>query len=394
VRVLVLSSVFPNTLRPSFGIFVRERSRRIATHCAVEVVAPVAWFPFNRLIRGRARSDVPYQEVDGELPVHHPRVFSLPAIGKSLDGLFYFFSVFFFVRRLRRRFPFDVIDVHFAYPDGIAAVLLGKAFSCPVVLTMRGNEIEAERFVLRRWQMGLAARRARVVVVGAGLRDLAARLGAPQARVIPNGVDVSVFRPSDRRTARRALGLPQACRILVSVAAFVPRKGHEQILDLLPGLRRAIPALLYVAVGNPGGGESRLRCIEERVRREGLGDCVRLAVARPHGEIALWLAAADAFCLATEREGSSNAILEALACGLPVVTTDIPANREVIREGENGFLVPYFDAAAFSAAILRALEGDWDRRAIARSVGRTWEDVAGEAVEELRAAVAASPSGA
>jgi glycosyltransferase involved in cell wall biosynthesis len=144
---------------------------------------------------------------------------------------------------------------------------------------------------------------------------------------------------------------------------------------------------MYVAVGNPGGGESRLRRIERRVRRDGLQDCARLAVARPHDEVAMWLAAADVFCLATSREGSPNAVLEALACGVPVVTTDIPGNRAIICDGENGFLVPYFNATAFRDALLCALDRDWDRAAIARSMTRSWEQVGAEAAQELRLAV-------
>lgn len=392
MRVLVLSTVFPNASQPAYGVFVRARARQVARHCAVEVVAPVPWFPFNRLIRGRQRADVALQEVDAQFDVHHPRVFSLPAIGKSLDALFYFSSIFLFVRRLRRRFPFDLIDAHFTYPDGVAAVLLGKALGCPVVLTMRGNEITVMHTRWRRRQMRFALRRARTIAVSEWLRELAADLGVPRerVRVIPNGVDRSIFHPRDRHAARDALGLPRDRPIVVSVGGFVADKGHELVLDLLPALRRVHPGLIYVAVGNPGGGESRLRSIERRIAAEGLNDCVRLAVARPHDEIAQWLAAADAFCLATAREGCSNAILEALACGVPVVTTRVGGNADLIRDGVNGFLVPYFDASAFAEAILAALSRPWDRQAIAQQAARSWEDVGDEVMEELLAAVRSS----
>lgn len=389
MRVLVLSSIYPNAAQPTHGVFVRQRVRTVAAHCSVEVVAPIPWFPFNRLIRGRARSEAPGRESDGAIRVHHPRVFSLPAIGKSLDALFYFLSIAPFIRRLRRQAPFEVIDAHFAYPDGVAAVLLGLALSRPVMLTVRGNEVVWERFFWRRLQMRFALRRARVVAVSPHLRDLALRLGASHVRTIPNGIDPSLFHPRERHVAREALGLPLGRPLLVSVGGFVADKGHELILDLLPRLRRTIPSLLYVAVGNTGGGESRLTHIRDRVRREGLDDHVRLAVDRPHDEIGLWLAAADVFCLATSREGCPNAVLEALACGIPVVTTDIPGNRVIVREGENGHLVPYFDAPAFSDAIVAAFERPWDRTAIHRTMTRTWEQVGVEAVRELREALGA-----
>ncbi len=387
MRVLVLSTVYPNASQPAFGVFVRQRVRAMASHCEAEVVAPVPWFPFNRIVRGEERSNIPRDEVDGKLRVHHPRVLSIPAVGKSLDAFFYFLSILLFLRRLRRRFVFDVIDAHFTYPDGVAAVLLSKVLGCPVMLTVRGNEVDWQDFRLHRWQMRFALRRAHVVAVSRTMRDLALRLGARHVRVIANGIDTKLFFRRDRDTARDALGLARDRRIIVSVGGFVAVKGHELVLALLPELRQTQPSVLYVAVGNPAGGESRLRQIQKRVRHDGLGDCVRLAIARPHDEIGIWLGAADVFCLATRREGCPNAILEALACGLPVVTTDIPANREIIHDGENGFLVPYFDGAAFRAALERALARDWDRAAISSTVKRTWEDVGAEAAEELRAAV-------
>jgi glycosyltransferase involved in cell wall biosynthesis len=377
VRVLLLSTVFPNATQPALGVFVRTRACEIARRCAVQVVAPVPWFPFNRVIRGRHRADVPLHEAHRDFDVHHPRVFSLPAVGKSLDAFFYFASILPFLRRLRRSFPFDVIDSHFAYPDGVAAVLLGKVLRCPVALTMRGNEVTVEHTQLRRRQMAFALRHARTAAVSEPLRDLAVRLGATRerVRVIPNGVDQSLFHRRDQNAARAALGLPIDGPIVVSVGTFVADKGHELIIDLLPALRRVHPELLYVAVGNPGGGDSRLRAIERRIGEEQLADCVRLAVGRPHDEIPLWLAAADVFCLATAREGCSNSILEALACGLPVVATRVGGNGDLVRDGVDGFLVSYFDAAAFKEAILAALSRRWDRDAIARSRTRSWKDV-------------------
>jgi len=373
MRVLLLSTVFPNSSQPEFGVFVRERARRVAAHCQIEVVAPVPWFPLNRLVRGAAAL-APRRERDGDLEVHHPRVLSIPAIGKFLDGLFYFASILNYARRLRRRFPFEVIDAHFAYPDGVAAVLLGKALGCPVVLTLRGNEVETVGFALRRGQIRQARRRARLITVSESLRDLAATLGVPpqRVRVIPNGVDVARFHRADKQAARAALGLPLDRPILVSIGALVPRKGHERIIGLVPDLRRRYPALLYVAIGGRGGSDSRLHAIEQRIRSEGLDDAVHIVGSQPHDKIPLWLAAADVFCLATSREGCPNSVIEALACGTPVVVTNVGGVAEIVRDGDDGFLVPYFDGAAFARAIAAALERDWDRDGIARrTAGRS-----------------------
>ena len=107
MRVLVLSSVFPNPQQPVFGVFIRQRIRRVARRCDVEVVvAPVPWFPLNRLIRGARWSGIPAREAEAGLPpVHHPRVFCIPRYLKYLDGLLYAASLVPFLVRLRRRFP-------------------------------------------------------------------------------------------------------------------------------------------------------------------------------------------------------------------------------------------------------------------------------------------------
>lgn len=397
MRVLVLTRVYPNGARPTYGVFVRERVRRIAQRCALQVVAPIARFPGDAALGRGRRQSVPGREWQGNVLVHHPVVLSIPVVAKSLDALFYCLSLLPFLRRLRREFAFDMIDAHFGYPDGVAALLLGGWLRCPVTVTLRGNEVLLVRSRLRRWQLQLALRRAsRVIAVSHALGALASRLGAPAERicVIPNGIDPHTFRRGDRNAARTRLGLPADRAIVVSVGAFTAVKGHERTLASLPHVIALQPRLLYVAIGNSGAPHSRIPAIRRLVRRLGLTDNVLLREARPHEEIPAWLQAADVFCLATAGEGHSNALCEALACGLPIVTTQLDGNREMVRDGVNGYLVPFFDAAAFAAAIARALERAWDRDAIAaQAAARTWEQVADEVMHAFRGALADTQPG-
>lgn len=391
MRVLVLSSVFPNPKQPTFGTFVRERVERIAARCETVVVAPVPWFPMNRVFRGESRCGIPRREAQDGLVVHHPRAFSVPGVFKALDGIFYFLSVLPTVARIRRRFRFDLIDAHFAYPDGMAAWLLGRVFRCPVTVTLRGTIVPLSRFRLRRVQIvrTLASVQG-VFAVSESLRAAAVSLGIPAARirVIPNGVDTALFTPRARSEARGQLGLPEEGPVLLSVGALSPRKGHQRVLEVLPRLVASHPKLVYVVVGAAGVEGDTGPLLERLVAELGLREHVRLAGARPHEEIARWLAAADLFCLATSNEGRANVILEALACGVPVVTTDVGGNREVIRDGAEGFLVPLGDADALASALLRALETGWDRAAIAsRGAARTWDRTVEDVLGEFRALV-------
>jgi glycosyltransferase involved in cell wall biosynthesis len=395
LRVLVLSTLYPDTARPNFGVFVRERVLQLATHAEVVVVAPVPWVPFNRWIRKLPARNMPRARREDGVLVHRPRFLSPPAIGKSLDPLLYFASLLPFLRALRRGFPFDVIDAEFGYPDGVAAARFGQVFRCPVFITMRGDEARRAKRTLDRLQLAAAYRRARVLAVSESLRQLAARFGLDPARVrlLRNGVDATRFRPSDRAAARDRLGLPAERPILLSVGWLSDNKGQHRVLEALPAILGDVPHLLYVAVGEADRDADRRR-IERLVRQHRLEGHVALVGARPHAEVPTWLAAADLLCMATDREGCSNAVLEALACGVPVVTTRVGGNAELVRDGENGFLVPCWDAREFGVAVRRALAAAWDREAIARAArGRSWQAVGAElaaVMREARAEQAAS----
>ena len=392
MRVLVLSSVYPSASRPAFGVFVRERVRHLAARCEVCVVAPIAWFPGNRWIRGQAVAATPQAEMQDGITVYHPRFPCVPTIGKALDGVLYFLRLLPFCLWLRRRFPFDVIDAHFTYPDGFAGVLLGKAFARPTVVTLRGShDIHHAAYALRRvqirWTLKAAAR---VVAVSAALREFAGELGIDpkSVRVVPNGVDPSRFRPTDRGEARRRLGLPHDRTILLAVGNLTEGKGHHRLVELLPGLLTQRSDLLLVVVGaDPTGRYGRW--LETLTRERGLGDHVRLVGSRPHDEVPVWMAAADLFCLATRSEGWCNALLEALACGLPVVTTRVGGNAEVVRHDTDGFLVPFWSEAEFASAVLRALGRPWNREEIvARASAMGWSRPADQTMEEFRLALA------
>jgi glycosyltransferase involved in cell wall biosynthesis len=180
--------------------------------------------------------------------------------------------------------------------------------------------------------------------------------------------------------------------ILLSVGGLVEGKGHHRVIESLPSILARHPDVLHVIVGDdPGGGRYR-RELETLARRHGVTDAVRFAGPRPHDEIPLWLAAADLFCLATRSEGWCNAITEAVASGLPVITTRVGGNAEIVQDGLDGFLVPFWDRERFVSAVLDALDRPWDRAAMARRAGgRGWDGTALAVMEEFRRAL--SPAG-
>ncbi len=367
--LIVFSSLFPSAARPGAGLFIRERMFRVARHRSLVVVSPQPWFPGQalvRLFRPGYRPMAPYREMQQGVAVYHPRFLAIPGLLRRLDGA----SMALFSYPLLRRLKADgarLLDAHFAYPDGEAASRLGRWLRLPVTITLRGTEVPHSRDPALRVRMMQALKSAaRVFAVSDSLRRLALQLGvAPdRSEVVGNGVDVELFQPVDRAEARRRLGLPDDAKVLISVGGLVERKGMHRVVDCLPGLLATHPTLHYLIVGS-GGPEGDMRPeLEAQVGRLGLGGRVHFLGALPPAELKWPLSAADVFALATRNEGWANVFLEAMACGLPVVATDVGGNAEVVCRPELGSIVPFGDAAALERALAAALDRPWDRAAI------------------------------
>ncbi len=369
IELVVFSALFPSAVRPGAGLFIRERMFRVARHHALAVVSPQPWFPGQGLIRRWRpgyRPQAPAMEIQHGIRVYHPRYFAVPGVLRRFDGWSMAWASHALLRRLKAEGA-RLIDAHFAYPDGEAAVRLGRWLGLPVSVTLRGTEVPHSRNPALRPRLARTlGAAARIFTVSDSLRRLALELGADTARteVVGNGVDIVRFHPVDRVAARRALGLPLDAQVLISVGALVERKGMHRVIDCLPALVERHPRLHYVIVGGASPeGDNRAE-LDAQVARLGLAGRVHFLGALPPGELKTPLSAADVFVLATRNEGWANVFLEAMACGLPVVTTDVGGNAEVVCRAELGSIVPFGDAAALRHALDAALDTPWDRSAI------------------------------
>lgn len=383
VRLLVFSTVFPSSAQPHHGVFVRERMRGLPPEVEVQVVAPTPWFPFVSGLRPGFRPVVAREEVQDGVRVLHPRYLSVPGILKCLDGVFLFLSTLPALLRLRKTFRFDAIDSHFIYPEGLAAVLHGRVFRVPVLITLRGMLPLLVRYRLRRPQLRFALKRAaRLIAVSESLKQDAAALGVDRARVIENGIDPGLFRPIDRVEARRSLGLAEDGPLLVSVGTLAPRKGFHLVMEAMAGLRPDLRFAIVGGAGAEGAMEPELRSLAARL---GLQDRVIFAGPRGRSELAAWYSAADLFVLASGHEGCPNVVIEAIACGTPVVATPVGNVPELV---EGVGIVAERQVPALAAAIGEALSREWDRDAIrARIESRTWAAVGREVMEEVQGAM-------
>jgi glycosyltransferase involved in cell wall biosynthesis len=338
MKLLTFSTLFPNSQQPNHGLFVETRLRYLVASGEVQsrVVAPVPWFPaasgrFGQYARYAA---VPEKELRYGLEVEHPRYLALPKIGMNVAPLLMARAVRPTIGRiLDEGYDFDAIDAHYFYPDGVAAVMLGKYFNKPVVVTARGSDINLlPRYRVPRKFILWAAENARAVItVCSYLKDEMVGLGVRPDRVTPlrNGVDLQRFSLLDKEAARAALGLDGFT--LLSVGQLVPHKGHDVAI-------RALPMLPDVTLLIAGSGPDRQR-LETLAQQLGVTGRVRLVGPVPQTELRNYYNAADALVLASEREGWANVLLESMACGTPVVASAVCGTPEVVTAPEAGRLM-------------------------------------------------------
>ena len=341
MKILTFSTLYPNAARPHHGVFVETRLRKLLQTGKVRatVLAPVPWFPARHALFGKyaLHARTPEVEVRNGVEVLHPRYPTVPKFGMTIAPLLLYRRTLPVLERLLRREPFDLIDAHYFYPDGVAAVMLGRRLKKPVVVTARGTDINliAQYALPRRMIRWAANNAAGVIAVSQALKEKLVGLGAVRERiqVLRNGVDLEFFRPAERK------GAPGNRRkVLLSVGNLLEFKGHGIAIEAL----RSLPDCELIIAGS-GPDQAMFEAV---ARRLGVFERVRFAGALPQELLREQYAAADALILASSREGWPNVLLEAMACGTPVVACRVGGTPEIVTAPEAGVLLPERSAPA------------------------------------------------
>jgi teichuronic acid biosynthesis glycosyltransferase TuaC len=372
LSILTVTTLYPNPVNPSHGTFVATRLQKLAASGEVEaeVLAPVPWVPSWSPYSPAGRLNlVPRFRMHNGLRVHHPRYFVVPKIGMTVTPYTLFWTLKSALQKLLaagRRF--DLIDAHYFYPDGVAAVRLAKEFGIPVVVTARGTDLNLipEYRIPRRMICQAAAHADGLITVCQALKDRLVELGTAPGKVVVlrNGVDLQLFRPMDRQGARARLGLTR--RTLGSVGWLVERKGHHHAIRAL----RALPNTDLLIVGD---GPERAS-LERLAVKEGVSERVRFLGRIEQRQLPEIYNAVDALVLASSREGWANVLLEAMACGTPVVASAVWGTPEVVAAPEAGVLMKSLDAQGVIDGVTRLFGTNPERSATRRyAEGFSWD---------------------
>ena len=355
IRTLLFSTLYPSSVRPNHGIFVETRLRHLLTSGEVEthVIAPVPWFPFKHKRFGEyaKHAAVPAHEVRNGIRVEHPRYLLLPKIGMNSAPFSLARAGLTAANRLiAEGYDFDLIDAHYFYPDGVAATIMGKALNKPVVITARGTDINLipQYDKPRKLILQAAEDCAAIITVSAALKNAIVGFGgtAQKITVLRNGVDLDLFKPMERSEARARFGVSRFA--IASVGNLVPNKGHQHAIGALTLLPDA-----ELLIAGQGAYKKELKALADRI---GVADRVKFLGLLPQDELRWLYSAADALVLASEREGWPNVLLEAMACGTPVIASNVGGIPEMVASSAAGVLLQASDhfGIAQAATDLRA----------------------------------------
>ena len=384
MRLLIVTSQFPIAGEPNRGRPIHQTVRELSKLADVRVLSPVARYP--RWARPRSylfRASDPAHTLP-DCDVRYVEYPALPLLTRPFNG-------WLCARTLHaplREFAPDVVLSYWLYPDAFGAMHAARRAGLPLVVGARGSDLRVRDAVSRRLTRPVLHAAGRILVVSEDLGRVAARdYDADPARIraIPNGCDATIFHPRDGNEARAALGIDADAELVVYVGRLVPEKGLRELLDAMATLAPQRPKLQLALVGEgPMRAELDAKVAADSTLR------VHLPGAQGPHEVARWMAASDLVTLPSYSEGHPNVLVEALACGRPVVATPVGGIPEVV-DADCGLLVAARDPIALAAGLRDALERQWDDGALSRRFSRGWDAVAADTLRACEEALAEAP---
>ena len=355
LKVLVLSHMYPNPVNRHAGVFVHNQCKALI-HAGIEirVVSPIPSFPFYYKWNG-------YQKMPKKTEMEGISVQYVPT--RMFPGGFFFSTYGYFyqqalqpvLKELYKEFPFDLIHCHTIFPDGNAGIRLKKHFQVPVLSTIHGSDLllypKRSKGVYKQTLLALQESD-QIITVSQRLQNEAETIWEnARIQTIYNGFDPEQFQPGDQIEARRKLNLPLEKKICLFVGNLYPVKGLFDLFQAFSKLAEQTDQVQLVIVGD---GKLKVP-LQKEASKLGLQSAISFMGRRSYDEIPSWLQSADVVVLSSLSEGMPSILLESMACGKPMVATDVGGIAEILKDGETGRLVPARNPTKLAEALIELL---------------------------------------
>jgi glycosyltransferase involved in cell wall biosynthesis len=383
LKIAVITRYFPNSAEPWQGRSAYQILRVLARKADVRVFFPNAKYPLWLKPRSRTYDYIDPSYSPPDVNVSYYDYPALPLLSRPFNGSMATRALLPDVRR----FAPDIIHSFFLYPEGYAALQIGKALSIPVVAKGLGSDINRYRdFISASHTRRLVREVDFLFTVSDDLRRKAIKMGAHPERShsLLNGCDVSIFHVRDRLEARQKLRLDPASEVVLYIGRMDVKKGLLELVEAAASLHSQRPNLQVYMVGE---GPDRPQ-IESAIQARDAASYIHALPACGFDDVAVWIASADLVTLPSYMEGCPNVVLEALASGRPVVATNVGGIPEIMSE-DCGCLVPPRDPVALAKALASVLDRTWDAEAISKNQGRSWDAVTAELLAVFESLVSA-----
>ena len=384
MNILVLTTLYPNNIQHRHGIFIENRVKELIKRypeAKVKVIAPVPYFPaFLPSETYKKYSKVKAKEIRANIEIFHPKYLVIPKIGMNITPYFLYKTCLASIADIQADgFEIDIIDSHYFYPDGVVASWVGEKLNIPVMVTARGSDINLipqNRIAKKRIIKALNTIQTSAAVSQA-LADEMVKL-APSAKkpiVLRNGVDLDLFHP-DAIKPNLPFKVENDEKLILSVGNLVELKGHHLVIEALASLDNV--KLIII-----GEGEERAN-LQKLVAELSLTERVHFTGNIMQAELPGFYAVADALVLASSREGMPNVLLECLACGTPVVATDVGGCSEVINQDSVGVLLSARNVINIVSGLSCVIKRNISTAKVRVEAGNfSWQNTSQQQYEEL-----------
>ncbi|MFH1460567.1 MAG: glycosyltransferase family 4 protein [Candidatus Omnitrophota bacterium] len=381
MNILLVSHMFPNNVNPGYGVFVKEQAKFVAKKTDLQVMAPLPFFPLAVLFsKYKSFNKIRKAEIIDGLKVTHPQYFFIPKVLKFLDAWFYSLSLNRNLRNLIRKEKIQILHFHWGYPDAIALLRLAKKTGLKTVLTIHGNESICyfENSLRKKIVQKYLKKFDYLIVVSNDLKNkIIQYYDVPKTKitVMPNGINTENFYSIDKNEARHMCGIDHKKQIILTVCRLSHEKGIEYLFQAIQKIKEINVELL---IAGDGPLKEKLLVLARQLK---ISDKIKFLGTIVHEEIYKFYNAADIFCLPSLWEGCPCTIIEAMACGTPVVATKVGGIPDMINK-ETGVLVEPKNPVALAVALTEALNKKWNHEQIS-AIGQSnsWDNVADKVIE-------------